>query len=108
MPISRASSSISTSRGGAFNPGKSLKNAWTDWNTPDYSINGVGHNDVNWIGTSGITVTSNTPSRAGASATYVLNLNNPQRGDKVTLRYRNQSPSARRCRRRTRRTAEKQ
>ena len=29
---------------------ESLKNPWTDWNTLDYSINGVGHNDVKWFG----------------------------------------------------------
>ena len=70
---------------------ESLKNAWTDWNTLDYSVNGVGHNDVKWIGTTGITVTCNTTGRTGASATYVLNLNSPQPGDKVTLWYQNQS-----------------
>ena len=30
---------------------ESLKNAWTDWDTLDYSINGVGHSDVKWLGT---------------------------------------------------------
>ena len=70
---------------------ESLKNAWTDWNTLDYSINGVGHTDVKWMGTPGITVTCNTTGRTGASATYVLNLNGPQPGDKVTLWYQNQS-----------------
>src|ERR1017187_4851864 len=64
---------------------ESLKNPWTDWNTLDYAINGVGHNDVKWIGTTGITVTSNTTGRTGASATFTLNLNSPQPGDKVTL-----------------------
>ena len=70
---------------------ESLKSAWTDWNTLDYSINGVGHNDVKWIGTPGITVTCNTASRAGASATFTLNMASPQAGDKVTLWYQNQS-----------------
>lgn len=70
---------------------ESLKSAWTDWNTLDYSINGVGHNDVKWVGTPGITVTCNTTGRVGASATYTLNLSNPQASDKVTLWYQNQS-----------------
>ena len=70
---------------------ESLKNPWTDWNTLDYSINGVGHNDVKWIGTSGITITCNTTGRAGASATFTLNMVSPQAGDKVTLWYQNQS-----------------
>jgi hypothetical protein len=70
---------------------ESLKSAWTDWNTLDYSINGVGHNDVKWIGTTGITITCNTTGRTGASATFTLNLNSPQPGDKVTLWYQNQS-----------------
>ncbi len=70
---------------------ESLKNPWTDWNTLDYSINGVGRNDVKWMGTTGITVTSNTTGRSGASATFTLNLNSPQPGDKVTLWYQNQS-----------------
>ena len=70
---------------------ESLKSAWTDWNTLDYSINGVGHNDVKWIGTPGITVTCNTTGRAGASATFTLNMASPQAGDKVTLWYQNQS-----------------
>ncbi len=39
---------------------ESLKSAWTDWNTLDYSINGVGDTDVKWIGTPGITITCNT------------------------------------------------
>jgi hypothetical protein len=69
---------------------ESIKNAWTDWNTLDYSVNGVGAR-VPWIGTPGITVTCNTTSRTGASATYTLNLNNPQPGDKVTLWYQNHS-----------------
>ena len=69
---------------------ESIKNAWTDWNTLDYSINGVGQR-VPWFGTSGIAVTCNTTGRTGASATYTLNLNNPQPGDKVTLWYQNQS-----------------
>jgi hypothetical protein len=63
---------------------ESLKNAWTDWNTLDYSVNGVGQR-VPWFGTTGITVTCNTTGRTGASATYTLNLNSPQPGDKVTL-----------------------
>ena len=46
---------------------------------------------MKWIGTTGITVTCNTTGRIGASATYVLNLNSPQPGDKVTLWYQNQS-----------------
>jgi hypothetical protein len=70
---------------------ESLKNPWTDWNTLDYSINGVGHNDMKWFGSSGITVTCNTTGRTGASATFTLNLNSPQPGDKVTLWYQNQS-----------------
>ena len=70
---------------------ESLKNAWTDWNSLDYSVNGVGFNSAKWIGTSGITVTSNTTGRTGSSATYTLNLNSPQPGDKVTLWYQNQS-----------------
>jgi hypothetical protein len=69
---------------------ESIKNAWTDWNTLDYSINGVGAR-VPWIGTPGITITCNTTGRTGASFTYTLNLNNPQPGDKVTLWYQNQS-----------------
>jgi len=69
---------------------ESLKNAWTDWNTLDYSVNGVGQR-VPWFGTTGITVTCNTAGRTGASATYTLNLNNPQSGDNVTLWYQNQS-----------------
>ena len=36
-------------------------------------------------------MTCNTIGRTGASATYVLNLNSPQPGDKVTLWYQNQS-----------------
>jgi hypothetical protein len=39
---------------------ESLKNAWTDWNTLDCSINGVGSNSAKWMGTTGITVTCNT------------------------------------------------
>jgi len=70
---------------------ESLKSAWTDWNALDYSVNGVGSNAKRWFGTSGITVTPNTTGRAGASATYVLNLNSPQPGDKVTLWYQNLS-----------------
>jgi hypothetical protein len=70
---------------------ESLKSAWTDWNILDYSVNGVGHNDVKWIGTTGITITCNTTGRTGASATFTLNLNSPQAGDKVTLWYQNQS-----------------
>jgi hypothetical protein len=70
---------------------ESLKNAWTDWNSLDYSINGVGSNSAKCMGTSGITVTCNTTGRTGASATYTLNLNSPQAGDKVTLWYQNQS-----------------
>jgi hypothetical protein len=69
---------------------ESIKNAWTDWNTLDYSVNGVGQR-VPWFETTGITVTCNTTGRTGASATYTLNLNNPQPGDKVTLWYQNQS-----------------
>ena len=69
---------------------ESLKNAWTDWNTLDCTVNGVGQK-VPWFGTSGITITCNTTGRTGASATYTLNLNNPQPGDKVTLWYQNQS-----------------
>ena len=30
-----------------------LENPWTDWNPLNYSINGVSHNDVKWIGTPG-------------------------------------------------------
>jgi hypothetical protein len=59
--------------------------------TLDYAINGVGHNDVKWIGTSGITITCNTTGRAGASSIYTLNMVSPQAGDKVTLWYQNQS-----------------
>lgn len=70
---------------------ESLKNAWTDWNLLDYSINGVGSNSAKWMGTSGITVTCNTTGRPRASATYTLNLSSPQPGDKVTLWYQNQS-----------------
>jgi hypothetical protein len=70
---------------------ESLKNPWTDWGLLDYTIKGIGHTDVKWFGTTGITVTCNTTGRAGASATYVLNLNSPQPGDKVTLWYQNQS-----------------
>jgi hypothetical protein len=70
---------------------ESLKNAWTDWNSLDYSVNGVGSNSPKWFGTTGITVTSNTTGRTGASVTYTLNLNSPQSGDKVTLWYQNQS-----------------
>ena len=70
---------------------ESLKNAWTDWNSLDYSVNGVGSNSPKWFGTAGITVTCNTTGRTGASATYTLNLNSPQSGDKVTLWYQNQS-----------------
>jgi len=70
---------------------ESLKSAWTDWNTLDYSINGVGHTDVKWIGTPGITITCKTPNRTGASATFTLNMNNAQAGDKVTLWYQSQS-----------------
>jgi hypothetical protein len=70
---------------------ESLKNAWTDWNALDYSINGVGYNNAKWFGTPGITITCNTANRTGASATYRLNLNSPQTGDKVTLWYQNQS-----------------
>jgi hypothetical protein len=33
---------------------ESLKSTWTDWNTLDYPINGIGHTDVEWIGTTGI------------------------------------------------------
>jgi hypothetical protein len=69
---------------------ESLKNAWTDWNTLDCTVNGVGQK-VPWFGTSGITITCKTTGRTGASATYVLNLNSPQPGDKVTLWYQNQS-----------------
>ena len=69
---------------------ESLKNAWTDWNTLDCTVNGVGQK-VSWFGTSGITITCNTSGRTGASATYTLNLNSPQPGDKVTLWYQNQS-----------------
>ena len=69
---------------------ESLKNAWTDWNTLDCTVNGVGQK-VPWFGTSSITITCNTTGRTGASATYTLNLNNPQPGDKVTLWYQNQS-----------------
>ena len=56
---------------------ESLKSAWTDWNTLDYSVNGVGHTDVKWIGTPGITITCNTTGRAGASATFTLNHDQP-------------------------------
>jgi hypothetical protein len=70
---------------------ESLKSAWTDWNTLDYSVNGVGHTDVKWIGTPGITITCNTTGRAGASATFTLNQTSAQAGDKVTLWYQNQS-----------------
>ena len=70
---------------------ESLKSAWTDWNSLDCSVNGIGSNSAKWTGTPGITVTCNTQNRVGASATYVLNLNNPQPGDKVTLWYQNQS-----------------
>lgn len=70
---------------------ESLKSAWTDWNALDYSVNGVGSNAKKWFGTPGITVTPNTTGRTGASATYVLNLNSPQPGDKVTLWYQNQA-----------------
>jgi hypothetical protein len=70
---------------------ESLKSAWTDWNTLDYSINGVGHTDVKWMGTPGITITCNATGRVGASATFTLNMNSPQAGDKVTLWYQNQS-----------------
>src|SRR5271166_2831010 len=70
---------------------ESLKNAWTDWNTLDCSINGVGSNSAKWMGTTGVTVTCNTTGRTGASATYTLNLSSPQPGDKVTLWYQNQS-----------------
>ncbi|MDE3166232.1 MAG: hypothetical protein KGN36_10525 [Acidobacteriota bacterium] len=69
---------------------ESLKNAWTDWNTLDCTVNGVGQK-VPWFGTSSITITCNTTGRTGASATYTLNLNSPQPGDKVTLWYQNQS-----------------
>ena len=69
---------------------ESIKNPWTDWNTLDYSVNGVGQR-VPWFGTPGITITCNTTGRTGASATYTLNLNNPQPGDKVTLWYQNQA-----------------
>ena len=69
---------------------ESLKNAWTDWNTLDCTVNGVGQK-VTWFGTPGITVTCNTTGRTGASATFTLNLNSPQPGDKVTLWYQNQS-----------------
>jgi hypothetical protein len=69
---------------------ESLKNAWTDWNTLDCTVNGVGQK-VPWFGTTGIMITCNTTGRTGASATYTLNLNNPQPGDKVTLWYQNQS-----------------
>ena len=44
---------------------ESLKSAWTDWNTLDYSVNGVGHTDVKWIGTTGITITCNTTGPRG-------------------------------------------
>jgi len=70
---------------------ESLKNAWTDWNSLDYSVNGVGSNSPKWFGTTGVTVTCNTTGRTGASATFTLNLNSPQAGDKVTLWYQNQS-----------------
>jgi hypothetical protein len=70
---------------------ESLKNAWTDWNALDYSNDGVGYNTAKWFGTSGITITCNTQNRTGASATFTLNLNGPQPGDKVTLWYQNQS-----------------
>ncbi|HJX53492.1 MAG TPA: hypothetical protein VJ801_12065, partial [Polyangia bacterium] len=70
---------------------ESLKSAWTDWNALDYSVNGVGSNAKRWFGTPGITVTANTTGRAGASATYALNLASPQPGDKVTLWYQNLS-----------------
>ncbi|HUD99681.1 MAG TPA: hypothetical protein VMR62_08910, partial [Bryobacteraceae bacterium] len=66
---------------------ESLKSAWTDWNTLDYSVNGAGHTDVKWIGTTGITITCNTTGRAGASATFTLNQTSAQAGDKVTLWY---------------------
>jgi len=46
---------------------------------------------VKWIGTTGITITCNTTGRAGASATFTLNMASPQAGDKVTLWYQNQS-----------------
>jgi hypothetical protein len=69
---------------------ESIKNAWTDWNTFDYSVNGVGQR-APWFDTTGITITCNTTGRTGASATYTLNLNNPQPGDNVTLWYQNQS-----------------
>ncbi|MGO9892614.1 MAG: beta family protein [Bryobacteraceae bacterium] len=70
---------------------ESLKSAWTDWNTLDYSMNGVGHTDVKWIGTPGITITCNTTGRTGASAAFTLNMASAQAGDKVTLWYQNQS-----------------
>jgi len=69
---------------------ESLKNAWTDWNTLDCTVNGAGQK-VPWFGTSGITITCNTTGRTGASASYTLSLNSPQAGDKVTLWYQNQS-----------------
>ncbi len=70
---------------------ESLKSAWTDWNAFDCSIAGVGHNDTKWMGTPGITITCNTTGRVGASAAYLLNVNSPQAGDKVTLWYQNHS-----------------
>jgi hypothetical protein len=70
---------------------ESLKNAWTDWCSLDYSVAGVGSNATKWTTSPGITITCNTQNRVGASASYVLNLNNPQPGDKVTLWYQNQS-----------------
>lgn len=32
---------------------ESLKNAWTDWNSLDYSVSGVGSNSPKWFGTTG-------------------------------------------------------
>jgi len=71
---------------------ESLKSAWTDWNTLDYSINGVGHTDVKWIGTPGITITCNTTGRCGGGIGHLHAQSNQRAGcDKVTLWYQNQS-----------------
>ena len=59
---------------------ESLKIAWTDWNTLDYSVNGAGQR-APWFGTTGVTITCNTTGRTGASATFTLNMNGAQDPD---------------------------
>ncbi len=75
--ISPASYSISTSHGRAFNPGNRSRTRGRIGTRSTTPSTASATTDVKWIGTPGITITCNTTGRAGASATFTLNLNQP-------------------------------